>query len=158
MSYMKLIKLLYIADREALARWGRPITTDSYVAMKHGPVLSCVLNLITDPDRDETFWAKHISEPEQFSVKLKAETPGDQLSEAEDELLDEVSAKFGHLNRWKLVDMVHTFPEWKDPQGSALRIEYADILRAQNKKPEEISAIENELNALSELDYYLAAQ
>ncbi len=47
MSYMKLIKLLYLADREALARWGRPITTDTYVAMKHGPVLSYILNLIT---------------------------------------------------------------------------------------------------------------
>ena len=32
MSYMKLIKLLYLADREALARWGRPITTDQYVS------------------------------------------------------------------------------------------------------------------------------
>ena len=30
MNYMKLIKLLYIADREALLRWGRPITTDAY--------------------------------------------------------------------------------------------------------------------------------
>jgi uncharacterized phage-associated protein len=157
MSYMKLIKLLYIADREALARWGRPITTDTYVAMKHGPVLSYVLNLITEPYTDDTFWAKHISEPEHFSVKLKAEPSDDLLSEAEDELLDEVSRKFGHLNRWTLVDMVHNFPEWKDPQGSAFPIEYADILRAQNKKPEEIAAIENELNALSELDCYLAA-
>jgi uncharacterized phage-associated protein len=157
MSYMKLIKLLYIADREALGRWGRPITTDTYVAMKHGPVLSYVFNLITEPYSDDTFWARHISEPEHFCVRLKAEPAGDLLSEAEDELLDEISKRFGHLNRWALVDMVHKFPEWKDPQGSALPIEYADILRAQDKKPEEISAIENELNALSEIDYYLAA-
>jgi uncharacterized phage-associated protein len=51
MSYMKLIKLLYLAGREALARWGRPIPTDTYVATKHGPVLSQVLDLITEgPD------------------------------------------------------------------------------------------------------------
>ncbi len=77
MSYMKLIKLLYLADREALARWGRPITTDSYVSMKHGPVLSEVLNLITDPLSDQTFWARHISEPEHFaslSSKIHAAT------------------------------------------------------------------------------------
>jgi uncharacterized phage-associated protein len=47
MNYMKLIKLLYLADREALIRWGRPISTDRYVSMKHGPVLSNVLNLIS---------------------------------------------------------------------------------------------------------------
>ena len=44
MSYMKLIKLLYLADREALSRWGRPITTDKYVSMDKGPVLSRVLD------------------------------------------------------------------------------------------------------------------
>ncbi len=33
MSYMKLIKLLYLADRAALVRFGRPITTDRYVSM-----------------------------------------------------------------------------------------------------------------------------
>ena len=27
MSYVKLIKLLYLADREALIRWGRPVTS-----------------------------------------------------------------------------------------------------------------------------------
>ena len=69
MSYMKLIKLLYLADREALARWGRNITTDNYVSMPHGPVLSHVLDLITDqpnPFLAETFWARHISEPERY--------------------------------------------------------------------------------------------
>src|SRR5438105_4403367 len=40
MSRLRLIKLLYIADREALLETGRPITSDTIVAMKHGPVLS----------------------------------------------------------------------------------------------------------------------
>lgn len=43
MSYMKLIKLLYLADREALLQWGRPITTDRYVSMNRDPVLSRIL-------------------------------------------------------------------------------------------------------------------
>jgi hypothetical protein len=36
MKFLKLIKLLYLADREALSRSGRPITTDSYVSMDNG--------------------------------------------------------------------------------------------------------------------------
>ena len=160
MSYMKLIKLLYLADREALSRWGRPITTDRYVSMKHGPVLSGVLNLITegeDPSFGQTVWAKHISEPEQFDVILKEDSSGELLSEAEDELLDETSKNFGHMNRWKLVDLMHKLPEWRDPDGSAFPIEYGEILRAQNKKPEEIRAIESELQSLAQMDCYLTA-
>ena len=33
MSYMKLLKLLHLVDREALLRWGRPVSTDRYVSM-----------------------------------------------------------------------------------------------------------------------------
>ena len=161
MSYMKLIKLLYLADREALSRWGRSISTDTYVSMKHGPVLSRVLNLITegeDPSFGETMWGRHISEPDHYDVILKEDSPGDLLSEAEDEFLDETSRNFGHMNRWKLVDLVHTLPEWKDPDGSAFPIEYADILKAQNKKPDEIRAIVDELQSLAQMDCYLAAR
>jgi uncharacterized phage-associated protein len=158
MSYMKLIKLLYLADRDALARWGRPITTDSYVSMKHGPVLSEILNLITDPLNDQTFWARHISEPEHFAVSLKEDPCGDLLSEAEDELLDETFKKFGHLNRWALVELAHSLPEWKDPDGSAFPIKVSEILAAQKKSPDEIRAIESELQALSQVDYHLAAR
>jgi uncharacterized phage-associated protein len=39
MSCLKLIKLLYFVDREALLRWGRPVTTDRYISMDDGPVV-----------------------------------------------------------------------------------------------------------------------
>ncbi|MCX6915882.1 MAG: Panacea domain-containing protein, partial [Verrucomicrobia bacterium] len=67
---MKLIKLLYLADRTALLRWGRPITTDTYVSMDRGPVLSRVLDLATDEDLpgQTSIWAKHITEPEHYAV------------------------------------------------------------------------------------------
>ena len=39
MSYLKLIKLIYFLDREALLRWGRPVTGDRYVSMDNGPVV-----------------------------------------------------------------------------------------------------------------------
>lgn len=34
-----------LADREAYAKWGKPITGDTAVSMKHGPVLSTVYDL-----------------------------------------------------------------------------------------------------------------
>ena len=46
MAYIRLLKLLYIADRELLAETGRTLTGDEAVAMKNGPVLSRVYDLI----------------------------------------------------------------------------------------------------------------
>lgn len=161
MNYMKLIKLLYIADREALLRWGRPITTDVYFSMKHGPVLSEILDLIDEgpnPFLGETFWAHHIAKVEEYDVSLKSDPLDDQLSEAEEELMGQVFEKFGKLNKWRLVEIVHAFPEWQDPGAGRLPIDYADILKAGHKTPEEIHAIEEELAALTTMDALLGAR
>ena len=161
MSYMKLIKLLYLADREALARWGRPITTDNYVSMDKGPVLSHVLDRINEgpsPEEEPSYWAQHIASSGNYEVTLTDDPSGNLLSEAEDELLDAVFAAHGHLSRWEMVNFVHTLPEWHDPEGGAIPIGYADILRAFNKKPEEITAIVDELNNLARVDALCAAR
>ena len=147
MSYLKLIKLLYLADRAALARWGRPITTDRYFSMNHGPVLSHVLDLVTDGDApgEEVVWDKAVSAPANYEVQLKADPGDDELSEAELAVLDEVWRQYGCMGRWDLVELAHKLPEWKDPQGSAIRISYRDILAAQGISDEEIGAIEEEI-------------
>lgn len=41
-----IVKSLFIADRAHLNKWGRPITFDNYVAMKHGPVPSLAYDLL----------------------------------------------------------------------------------------------------------------
>lgn len=61
------------------------------------------------------------------------------------------------MNRWQLVRLTHKLPEWKDPQGSAIPINYRDILKAGGKSELEIAAIEDELAELAEADLVLAA-
>lgn len=160
MSYLKLIKLLYIIDREALLRWGRPVTGDRYVSMDHGPVLSQTLNLITEEPRPEehTFWANHISQPEKYEVSLHRPAATDELSEAELRLIQEIFAKYGHMKRWDLVALVHQFPEWQDPEGSAIPIQYRDILKAGGKTEGEIEAILQEIDGLALADALLPAR
>src|ERR1700723_1042474 len=100
MHYLKLIKLLYLADRTALLRWGVPISTDHYVSMDHGPVLSNIFNLITD-DKPKPVWAKFISAPlGDYEIELRENAPPDRLSRAEEKLLAEVYAEYGYRNRW----------------------------------------------------------
>lgn len=77
--------------------------------MDKDPVLIHTLSLINDgvePDT-ESCWNQFISEPEHYSVKLINEAPTDELSEAEVELINNIFNDYGHLNRWKLVDIVH---------------------------------------------------
>jgi uncharacterized phage-associated protein len=150
MSYMKLIKLLYLADREALLRFGYPITTDRYVSMDRGPVLSRVLNLITE-EREPTgssVWTNVISEPDHYQVHLNKEISPSELSDAEIELLDEIFDRYGGMDRWSLIEITHDLPEWVDPHGSAIPISYRDILLNAGKTPAEVEVIEQELAAL----------
>jgi uncharacterized phage-associated protein len=138
MHYMKLIKLMYLADRESLLRFGNPITYDNYVSMAHGPVLSATLDLINEGPDGESPWHQLIERAtDPYSVRLKAKPSSHKLSEAEQELIRKVFEKYGHMNRYKLRDLLHeVLPEWQDFKGSALPITYQDILQAaQNQKP-----------------------
>ena len=141
MSYLKLIKLLYLADRDALMRWGFNITTDRYVSMDQGPVVSNIYNLVTIDERDSVFWSRYITPPlGQYEVELRADgvIPEDQLSRAEEELLTEIFARYGSWGRWQLRDYTHDLGEWKNPHGSSIPIEPQDILRAQGQSEEQI--------------------
>lgn len=146
MHYLKLIKLLYLADREALLRWGVPITTDRYVSMNNGPVTSRIYDLIVD-EGEKPFWSQYVSAPADYQVSLVQEAPGDELSRAEEALLREIFEQYGHMYRFDLVKLVHTLPEWKDPNGSAIPISVRDILRAGGVSEEDAEAIARELDA-----------
>jgi uncharacterized phage-associated protein len=157
MSYLKLIKLLYLLDREALLRWGRPVTTDRYVSMDNGPVVSRIYDLIREepPPGTDPVWRHFISPPGNYEVSLTAEPEIDELSPAEESLIEEIFAQYGKLSRWNLVDLSHGLAEWQDPKGSAIPIEYRDILRAGKKTESEIAAVESELEALAAVEAML---
>ena len=153
MSYMKLIKLLYLADREALIGWGQPISTDRYVSMKHGPVLSNVLDLINFGSSSEKAgsWSSMISNPSDNDVSLVreiSEEDFEELSIAERKLLDEICREYGALDEWTLVDRLHDVGEWRDPHGTSVPISFSEILRAGGRSEDFIAAVEGELSAV----------
>ena len=45
-DYHKIFKIIYFADRQHLADWGRPITGDTYIAMEAGPVPSRLYDML----------------------------------------------------------------------------------------------------------------
>jgi len=150
MSYLKLIKLLYLADREALLRWERPITTDRWVSRDNGPVVSRIYGLIREEPApgEPGEWARHIqaSDGDRYDVRLVAPVEDDELSPAEVKLLRQIYALHGRKNRWDLVRYCHELPEWRNPNGSSIPIEVEDILRGENRPEAEIAEVVAELD------------
>ena len=142
MKYLKLMKLLYLADREAMKRHGHPISGDCYVSMNHGPILSNTLNLINGAVKfQEHGWDYWIADKADYAVSLRRKVSRealDELSVADLDVLRDVHVKFGKVNQWDLVKYIHRYcREWQDPKGSSIPIDYEEIFRALGHTPAE---------------------
>ncbi len=161
MNYMKLIKLLYFADRGALTLWERPITGDNYVSMPKGPVLSNVLNIINYGKycNLNSYWYKYITTPSDHEIKLKETPEHDTLSKREMELIDELFEEFKGLSQWDMVEICHEMlPEWEDveKENTSKPIKIERILKEVDKSPDEIKAIEEEVSNLNYIEKILS--
>ena len=112
MSHLKLMKLLYLADREAMNRYGISISGDHMVAMPHGPVLSMTLDYMDGGiESSPGGWEEWISDKENHEVSLRkpiARGALDELSIAEIEVLEAVWNQFGKMDRWEIRNYTHT--------------------------------------------------
>lgn len=160
MSYLKLIKLMYLSDRESMSEYGYPITDDSWFSMKHGPVLSNVLELVQGAGHTGV-WEQWISCARAYEVAIarpNAERDDfDELSEADLEILDRVWQEHGNKTRWQLVDFTHEqCAEWHDPFGSARPISPQDMFKALGWNEEQASAQAQELFQRRQLQSVMA--
>lgn len=147
MKYMKLLKILYLADRESLLRTGRPITGDCYVSMDNGPILSKTYDLVAeDPEDPARPWFEYIAPPQDYSVEMrKSEPESDELSPFEIGLLGDLFERFKDVDQFALARLTHSIcPEWRDPKGSSLPIAPEEILRVGGRSEEEIERIVRE--------------
>jgi uncharacterized phage-associated protein len=148
MPYMRLLKLLYIADREMLATTASPITSDRAYAMKLGPVLSRIYSLIMGADCRFDEWSKHI-ETQGYAVKLILDPGRGRLSKGEIEKLSEISERYRSKDRWELSELTHDFPEWEwhwptEAIGGSYPIPWEDMLKAQGQDAEIVEIVESE--------------
>lgn len=157
-NVLKLTKLLYLADRESITRYGAPISYDNMVSMDHGPVLSRTLNLINGlvEDADAAKWEEWISHRENYDISVKRPFERkdlDELSDADLEVIEAIWSQFGKWNQWTIRDYIHAHcPEWKDPKGSSFPIKEKDVLIAIGRSPEEAIEIAQEIHTQRELD------
>jgi uncharacterized phage-associated protein len=135
MAYLRLLKLLYIADREWLAETGESITGDRACAMKYGPVLSNIDDLIKGNGSKAGVWDDHIH-TEGYAIELVADPGRGELSKGIVNKLTEVTERYRQIDDWELSERTHEFQEWSkhySPEGGSTPIPWQDILEAQGK-------------------------
>jgi hypothetical protein len=162
MSKYIFIKMLYLADREAFARWGEPLTGDEAVSMEFGPVLSAVYDLAKGERPGlRAEWEPFISDAEEETnrVFLKADPGDDELSPAEIKILEGIHARFKGFT-WKMMrDHCHDFEEFDETVGKTSRpIPAEKIMTAVGKKPEEIETTRRNLNELKVMEALFGRQ
>lgn len=134
MNLLKLIKLMYLADRESLNECGFAISGNHYYSLDHGPVLSETLDLMRGSEQSD-YWDQWISERDGhfLSLRNKDPEPDDfgRLSPADCDIMDRIWRKFGSWGHWRIRDYTHKHcPEWQDPQGSSIPIKEQSIFEA----------------------------
>ncbi|MFM8333249.1 MAG: Panacea domain-containing protein [Candidatus Methylumidiphilus sp.] len=159
MEYIKVLKLLYLADRTAMGRWGESISGDHFVSMPHGPVLSQTYDLIKFGSGSPSAmnWDYWIKDEDKYEISLR-QTPCDrelldELSDAELEILDGVFDKFGAMSWREIVNYTHDHcAEWEDPRGSSFPISPEAVFRALGNCEEKVQALLNQHRMLTDLD------
>ncbi len=114
---MKAIKLIYLADRLHLRKYGRPIVGDVYWAMKLGPVGSRAKNIaeLTEAPVEVLAYAKKYIKPADAKKRSFASIKDPDLSvfsKSDLECLEAVYARFSDKDQFELAELTHKFPEW----------------------------------------------
>lgn len=135
-NVVKLIKLIYLADRQHMASYEEPMFMDSFVSMRLGPVNSGAYECVNSGAEG---WDEFISDKADHNVALakdfKSDDDLDELSEADLEILNNIWDEFGHMNQWDLVTYTHDHcPEWENPGNSSVPIPYSRIFKFLNKE------------------------
>ena len=148
MHNLRLMKLLYMADRQCLGREARTITGDKVYAMRRGPILSTVHNLIRGKHYQTPLW-QHYIKTDKHDVVIHVNPDTGELCRFEKKIIENI---YQETIEKDVVQITHTFPEWKkyenflkDPSmKDSYRITTEDMLQGLGK-PELITKVEEKI-------------
>jgi uncharacterized phage-associated protein len=119
------VKFFYLADREHLTRYGRPITFDNYFALWYGPIASKALDLLEGdqhvleeagiqhlPFRTEAGKAKNNSDT-IYIREPNREVNLDLFSKSDLRVFDEIVKKYGNSSFDELMNLTHAHNAYK---------------------------------------------
>lgn len=133
-NFMRVLKLLYFADRKSIEETGSPITGDRFVAMEHGPTLSRLVDLVNQRTFNNSEWDDYI-EKEEYDIHLVKDPGNGKLCRYEIDLLKRIWEENRELGEWEVAKKSEKLPEWikNNPGSSSCVIPLPDLLEAIGK-------------------------
>ena len=149
LNYTAALKLLYLAERDALARTGMSITGGTFYSLSKGPVTSEVLDLIKGK-RKSNRWSRFL-ETVGRDLVLKDGWTNRRVARGFEAMIR------GHWDTHRidpvaypedLIEFTHTLPEWKDPkEKKRLPITHRQIWEAMGVSREAVETFELQYEA-----------
>lgn len=121
LGLVKLMKLMYLAERESVKRFVFPIVFDDIHAMEAGMVLSLTLDLMEGKPGAPTTgeWEEFVAPPVRRRINVRRSVGWsslDGLSPSDLQIVDDVWTTHGAKSRDELVhDVHHKLGEWTTP-------------------------------------------
>ena len=155
---LKLIKLIYLAERRFLSEHHHPMLFDELYSLPHGPICSNTLNGINGRIHDE-LWTDFITRSGNIVVAMKKldRADLDEISDAEMEVLSSIWDDFGKLTPSQLRNYTHKHcSEYTETEKSSIPISYEQIFEALGEK--DARGIAREILDMVEFEGMLAPQ
>ncbi len=127
---LKATKLLYLADKHHLVRYGRPILGDCYFRLDAGPVPSRSLDImnstvdvfrvnIPTPNKDAFISKLKITDHKYPRFQQREAPDLSVFSSSEIESLKETLHEYGKLSISKLIKLTHKDATWQETEQNA---------------------------------------
>jgi len=135
-NYTKIMKLLYLVEREAMKRWNVSLMGDALCWMDLGPVLSGVYDRIKgEPVPGGTQWGKWFA-TQGYDLALLDDPGEDHLAEPILDLIDTLHERYKDVGWKRTVNIVHQLCRGEqpgEPNGTSLPIDREAIFRNVGK-------------------------
>ena len=116
-NYMKALKLVYLADRLYLRKYGRLITDDKLVAMKNGTLGSQARDIVLGnprlPHNVYKYSEDKLTKGKDKFIVGSSYGGKESLSETDLECINRVISVAGKMTEFQLANLTHKLPEWK---------------------------------------------
>lgn len=162
MSRVKLMKLLYLSDREAVPAFGWLISGYRLACVPQGPTRAQTLILMDgDGELQHGGWEARVSGDENHEASAHEPldvSSLDELAPAEIETLKSVWTNFGATDKWETSDGTHQpFAERTDPIGSYMPVRYESLDRVVGFDSTSAQQLAAQIQAKHEIDALFAA-
>ena len=116
-NIMRVLKLIWAADRYHIRKYGRTVLGDKYIAMQFGPVASKVKDLmertVALQQNEAEYRDQFIKKVNKYTIESANKVDLDVFSDSDIEALKFAIKEFGRIEKYNLSNFTHEYPEWK---------------------------------------------